>query len=82
MNRRNLLGAILATGFAPAAIGSGVLMPIRRPMVYGTPGLSIWPPIQSFGFEVGDIVEVTSPVETLAYVCRRDRRGELVFWPA
>lgn len=33
MNRRNLLGglaSILATGFAPAAVGSGILMPIRK----------------------------------------------------
>jgi hypothetical protein len=29
MNRRSFLGAILAAGFAPAAIGSGVLMPAR-----------------------------------------------------
>jgi hypothetical protein len=29
MNRRGFLGAILAAGFAPAAIGSGVLMPAR-----------------------------------------------------
>jgi hypothetical protein len=36
MNRRGFLGglsAILASGFAPAAIGSGVLMPVR-PLVW------------------------------------------------
>lgn len=30
MNRRGLLAGILAAGFAPAAIGSGILMPVRR----------------------------------------------------
>lgn len=30
MNRRGFLGAILATGVAPAVVGSGVLMPIRQ----------------------------------------------------
>lgn len=30
MNRRGFLGAILAAGVAPAAIGSGVLMPVKR----------------------------------------------------
>lgn len=30
MQRRGFLGAILAAGFAPAAVGSGVLMPVRR----------------------------------------------------
>lgn len=29
MNRRGFLGAILAAGVAPAAIGSGILMPVR-----------------------------------------------------
>lgn len=36
MNRRNFLGGmagILAAGFAPAAIGSGVLMPARKILV-------------------------------------------------
>lgn len=30
MNRRSFLASILASGFAPAAIGSGVLMPVRQ----------------------------------------------------
>lgn len=30
MNRRGLLAGILAAGFAPAAVGSGILMPVRR----------------------------------------------------
>jgi hypothetical protein len=30
MNRRGFLASILAAGVAPAAIGSGVLMPIKR----------------------------------------------------
>ena len=30
MNRRGFLSSILAAGVAPAAIGSGVLMPIRQ----------------------------------------------------
>lgn len=30
MNRRGFLSSILAAGVAPAAIGSGVLMPIKR----------------------------------------------------
>jgi len=30
MNRSGFLEGILASGFAPAAIGSGVLMPVRR----------------------------------------------------
>ena len=30
MQRRGFLAGILAAGFAPAAIGSGVLMPVRR----------------------------------------------------
>lgn len=30
MNRRGFLSSILAAGMAPAAIGSGVLMPVRQ----------------------------------------------------
>ena len=30
MNRRGFLGSILAAGFAPAFVGSGVLMPVRQ----------------------------------------------------
>jgi hypothetical protein len=30
MQRRGFLAGILAAGFAPAAIGSGVLMPVRK----------------------------------------------------
>ena len=30
MNRRGFLSSILAAGIAPAAIGSGVLMPVRK----------------------------------------------------
>ena len=30
MNRRGLLGSILAAGFAPAIVGSSVLMPVRQ----------------------------------------------------
>ena len=42
INRRSLIAGILASGFAPAAIGSGVLMPvIVRPLVYGTPGFAV-----------------------------------------
>lgn len=37
MNRRGLLGAILAAGMAPAAIGSGILMPVRRVWVPSFP---------------------------------------------
>jgi hypothetical protein len=33
MNRRGFLAGILAAGFAPAAIGSGVLMPVRQIVV-------------------------------------------------
>lgn len=33
MNRRGFLQAILASGIAPAVIGSGILMPIRSPEV-------------------------------------------------
>jgi hypothetical protein len=29
MNRRGFMAGILAAGFAPAAIGSGILMPVR-----------------------------------------------------
>lgn len=29
-SRRGLLASILAAGYAPAAVGSGVLMPVRR----------------------------------------------------
>lgn len=44
MNRRGFLGAILAAGFAPAAIGSGVLMPVRQRIVtpHWADGLSMW----------------------------------------
>lgn len=38
MKRRSFLASILASGFAPAAIGSGVLMPVRAlamPMLSG-----------------------------------------------
>lgn len=35
ITRRGLLGGIFAAGFAPAAIGSGVLMPVRQ----------IWQPV-------------------------------------
>lgn len=38
MNRRGLLAGILAAGFAPAAIGSGILMPVRR--IIPWPGMS------------------------------------------
>lgn len=30
MRRRSFLASILAAGFAPAAIGSGILMPVRQ----------------------------------------------------
>ncbi len=30
MNRRGFLAGILATGVAPAVVGSGILMPVRR----------------------------------------------------
>ena len=30
MNRRGFLGGILAASFAPAIVGSGVLMPVRQ----------------------------------------------------
>ncbi len=33
MNRRGFLQAILAAGVAPAVVGSGVLMPVRRVVV-------------------------------------------------
>jgi hypothetical protein len=33
MNRRGMLGAILGAGFAPAIIGSGILMPISKKIV-------------------------------------------------
>jgi hypothetical protein len=33
MNRRGFLAGILASGFAPAAIGSGVLMPVKGILV-------------------------------------------------
>lgn len=35
MNRRGFLAGILASGFAPAAVGSGVLMPVRRILLPG-----------------------------------------------
>lgn len=40
MNRRGFLAGILASGFAPAAIGSGVLMPVRA-IVRPVSGLSM-----------------------------------------
>lgn len=33
MNRRNFLASILAAGVAPAAVGSGILMPVRKIVV-------------------------------------------------
>ena len=39
VNRRGLLAGILAAGFAPAAIGSGILMPVRR-IACATRGIS------------------------------------------
>ena len=30
MKRRGFLGAILAAGVAPAAVGSGILMPVKK----------------------------------------------------
>lgn len=33
MKRRGFLAGILAAGFAPAAIGSGILMPVRQIVV-------------------------------------------------
>lgn len=30
MQRRGFLGAVLAAGVAPAAIGSGILMPVKK----------------------------------------------------
>ncbi len=42
-SRRGFLGSILAAGFAPAAIGSGVLMPVRP---------IIAPPLFTSGFDV------------------------------
>ena len=42
-SRRSFIASILAAGYAPAAIGSGVLMPVRQlvaqPIFRGTPGL-------------------------------------------
>lgn len=40
MNRRGFLAGILSAGFAPAAIGSGVLMPIRAIAISASPMLS------------------------------------------
>lgn len=45
MNRRGFLGAILAAGVAPAAIGSGILMPVRLVEPVGIPTLVV----QQFG---------------------------------
>lgn len=39
MNRRGFLQAILAAGVAPAVIGSGVLMPVRKLIM---PDLVLW----------------------------------------
>lgn len=39
MNRRGFLAGILASGVAPAAIGSGILMPVRP--LYLTSGLIV-----------------------------------------
>lgn len=32
MNRRGFIGSILAASVAPAAVGSGILMPVRPPV--------------------------------------------------
>lgn len=40
MKRRGFLGSILAAGFAPAAVASGVLMPLGR--VWAPAGPDIW----------------------------------------
>jgi hypothetical protein len=68
MNRRNLLAGlagIFAGGLAPAAIGSGVLMPVRRTLVYGLPGYPAppWTPMSAnlwyysdgSGFQGGEV---------------------------
>ena len=39
MNRRSFLSAILAAGVAPAVVGSGILMPVRKIIVPGPDGL-------------------------------------------
>jgi hypothetical protein len=54
MNRRNLLAGlagILAAGFAPAAIGSGVLMPIRQLSMPRDAWLQRVPPIWFIGYQ-------------------------------
>jgi hypothetical protein len=40
IQRRGFLSAILAAGFAPAAVSSGVLMPVR----------AIWTPYDNYGY--------------------------------
>lgn len=42
MNRRGFLASILAAGVAPAIVGSGILMPIRK----------LWTPDQQVGIDL------------------------------
>lgn len=42
MKRRGFLASILAAGFAPAAVGSGVLMPVRKLIVPRFTGRELW----------------------------------------
>lgn len=39
MNRRSLLAGILAAGFAPAVVGSGILMPVQRRVILWGDGI-------------------------------------------
>lgn len=64
MRRRGFLGSILAAGFAPAFIGSQVLMPVKaitkpQPMIRGIVGDAPQLTVTGGGLSVGDIFSIT-----------------------
>lgn len=67
MNRRSFMQAILATGMAPAVVGSGILMPVR----------TIWRPdysvgsIESFSFN-REWIDITISVEEYVKRWKKD----------
>lgn len=74
MQRRGFLAGILAAGFAPAAIGSGVLMPVKKIV---QPAWMILDGLSNDGYIQFDGVDV-SYIDT-RHLTIRDLKGNVLF---
>ena len=85
--RRSFMASILAAGFAPAAIGSGVLMPVRRivePLYEDTPlrpGMLGWTRYGYVGLTQADQRALNREKRRLMDNTAVQRRVEAILFP-